>query len=189
VKGVSFDWSWGQEQDLDIQTVATLCPMCQILFVAAATASMSDMMQAAATAAQLGADVVSMSFGSAERYSVSFTSDSANGDWQWDAIAKKFPHTVFVAATGDVGYGGPSSGPYVPAAAGHVIAVGGTSLILDAIKAAQVPPGEAYAYIAGESHMSKAVKTHLTETRGFNPEYIRAAGYWLLGTSDAHEPH
>ena len=37
--------------------------------------------------------------------------------------------------------------------------------------------------------MSQAVKAHLIDTRGFNPEYIRAAGYWLLGTADAKEPH
>lgn len=66
---------------------------------------------------------------------------------------------------------------------------GTTSLIADAIKAATLPEGVAYAYIAGESSMSKAVRAHLTDTRGFNPEYVKAAGYWLLGTADAHEPH
>ena len=37
--------------------------------------------------------------------------------------------------------------------------------------------------------MSKAVRVHLTDERGFNPEYVKAAGYWLLGTADAKEPH
>jgi NADPH-dependent ferric siderophore reductase len=37
--------------------------------------------------------------------------------------------------------------------------------------------------------MSKSVRQYLTETRGFNPEWVKAAGYWLLGTADAHEPH
>ncbi|WEK04421.1 MAG: siderophore-interacting protein [Candidatus Devosia phytovorans] len=66
---------------------------------------------------------------------------------------------------------------------------GTTSLILDAIKAATLRDGVAYAYVAGESAMSKAVRAHLTDERGFNPEYVKAAGYWLLGTADAHEPH
>ena len=66
---------------------------------------------------------------------------------------------------------------------------GTTSLILDAIKSAAFPAGDAYAYIAGESSMSKSVKAHLIETRGFNPEYVKAAGYWLHGTADAEEPH
>lgn len=66
---------------------------------------------------------------------------------------------------------------------------GTTSLVLDAIKAMNFPAGDAYSYIAGEGSMSRAVKAHLIETRGFNPEYVRSAGYWLLDTPDAHEPH
>lgn len=65
---------------------------------------------------------------------------------------------------------------------------GTTSLILDTIASASFPPGDGYAYIAGESGMSKAVRAHL-EQRGFNPEHVRAAGYWLLGEADAHEAH
>lgn len=68
-------------------------------------------------------------------------------------------------------------------------AAGTTSLILDAVKATSFPQGVGYAYIAGESTMSKSVREHLTEQRGFNPEYIKAAGYWLRGTADAQEPH
>lgn len=66
---------------------------------------------------------------------------------------------------------------------------GTTTLLHDAVAAAQFPQGDAYAYIAGESQMSKAVRAHLTEQRGFNPEWVKAAGYWLLGVADAHEPH
>lgn len=66
---------------------------------------------------------------------------------------------------------------------------GTTTLVLDAIKQAAFPPGTAYAYIAGESSMSKSVRAHLTEARRFNPEYVKAAGYWLLGVADAEEPH
>ena len=69
------------------------------------------------------------------------------------------------------------------------LAAGSTSLIADAIKAQSFPAGTAYAYIAGESSMSKAVRQHLVDERGFNPEYIKAAGYWLRGVADAHEPH
>lgn len=66
---------------------------------------------------------------------------------------------------------------------------GTTTLLLEAIKAMQLPEGVAYAYIAGESRMSKAVREHLTSERGFDPEYVKAAGYWLLGVADAQEPH
>jgi NADPH-dependent ferric siderophore reductase len=69
------------------------------------------------------------------------------------------------------------------------LAAGTTDLIAKAISAASFPPGEAYAYIAGESGMSKAVRAHLTEERGFRPDYVKAAGYWLHGVADAHEDH
>ena len=66
---------------------------------------------------------------------------------------------------------------------------GTTTLLLDAVRALYLPSGTAYAYVAGESQMSKAVRSHLTEERGFDPEYVKAAGYWLLGMADAQEPH
>jgi NADPH-dependent ferric siderophore reductase len=68
-------------------------------------------------------------------------------------------------------------------------ASGTTSLVLDAIASADLPQGVAYGYIAGEVNMAKAVRAHLTESRGFNAEYVKAAGYWRLGVADAHEDH
>ena len=68
-------------------------------------------------------------------------------------------------------------------------AAGTTSLISDAIGGLQFPDGVAYAYIAGEVTMAQAVRAHLQEQRGFDPQYIKAAGYWRLGVADAHEDH
>jgi len=68
-------------------------------------------------------------------------------------------------------------------------AAGTTSLLLDKVKVLNLPTGAAYAYIAGESGMSKSVRQHLVDERNFNPEWVKAAGYWLLGTADANEPH
>lgn len=66
---------------------------------------------------------------------------------------------------------------------------GTTTLVRDAIARATFPQGEAYAYVAGEVSMSQSVRAHLTEERGFRPDYIKAAGYWRLGVADAHEDH
>jgi len=66
---------------------------------------------------------------------------------------------------------------------------GTTTLILDAVRTMDLPSGVPYAYVAGESGMSQAVRAHLTEQRGMDPQYIKAAGYWLLGVPDAKEPH
>ena len=49
--------------------------------------------------------------------------------------------------------------------------------------------GGAYAYVAGEVTMAQSIRTHLTESRGFDPRYIKAAGYWRLGVADAKEDH
>lgn len=68
-------------------------------------------------------------------------------------------------------------------------AAGTTSLILDTVAGLTFPEGVAYAYIAGEVAMSQAVRAHLTEARGFDAQYIKAAGYWRLGVADAHEDH
>jgi NADPH-dependent ferric siderophore reductase len=70
---------------------------------------------------------------------------------------------------------------------GH--AAGTADLLLEAVRQQAFPSGTAYAFVAGESSMSTAVRTHLTEQRGFNPQYVRAAGYWLLGMADDKEPH
>jgi NADPH-dependent ferric siderophore reductase len=61
---------------------------------------------------------------------------------------------------------------------------GTTSLMLDRIKLTRFPQGTAFAYVAGEASMSKAVRAHLSDERGFDPEYIRAAGYWTLGAAE-----
>lgn len=68
-------------------------------------------------------------------------------------------------------------------------APGTTSLVLDAIAATAFPSGDAYAYVAGEVNMSRAVKAHLLDQRGFNPQWVKAAGYWHVGVPDAHEDH
>jgi NADPH-dependent ferric siderophore reductase len=66
---------------------------------------------------------------------------------------------------------------------------GTTDLLLSAVSALDFPPGDGHAFVACESGMSKALRQHLVEQRGFNPEWVRAAGYWLFGIADAHDPH
>ena len=62
---------------------------------------------------------------------------------------------------------------------------GTTSLIRDRLGVTRFPDGTAFAFVAGEAAMSQAVRAHLTDQRGFTPEYIRAAGYWTLGKAAA----
>jgi NADPH-dependent ferric siderophore reductase len=54
------------------------------------------------------------------------------------------------------------------------------NLILEQTARTEFPPGEGYAFVAGEAQMARTLKAHLGE-RGFNPEFIRSAGYWVRG--------
>jgi hypothetical protein len=107
------DKGWAGEIALDIEMASAACPDCKILLVEANSSSDADLMAAEATAAKLGASVISNSWGGSEDSSIS-TNDST-----W------FNHpgvAVFVSA-GDDGYGAE-----YPATSGYVTAVGGTSL-------------------------------------------------------------
>ena len=99
------------------------CPGAQIILVEANSPSLSDLMTAVSTAAaQPGVSVVSMSWGFAEGQSV-FASDEATYDSMFNV-----PGVAFVASTGDYG----AADPEYPAYSPNVLAVGGTSLTLNA---------------------------------------------------------
>ncbi len=104
--------AWGQEINLDVQMVAAICPACKILLVEASSASISNLGAAVDTAVNLGATVISNSYGGSE-----FPSEvSAQSHYNHPGI----PITV---ASGDFGYG-----VEFPAASQFVTAVGGTTL-------------------------------------------------------------
>ncbi len=65
---------------------------------------------------------------------------------------------------------------------------GGPGLV-DAVKAAALPTGDGYYFIAGESSASAAIREHLVTDRGLDPDRIKAAGYWRLGEADHDDGH
>ncbi|MFE7302037.1 MULTISPECIES: siderophore-interacting protein [unclassified Streptomyces] len=65
-----------------------------------------------------------------------------------------------------------------PAAAGH-----GTP-VLDALRAAGLPAGTPYAWIAGEAGSVKAVRRHLVGERGFDRRAVKFTGYWRRGATE-----
>ena len=60
------------------------------------------------------------------------------------------------------------------------IEAGARNLILELAASTPFHAGEGFAFVAGEAQMAKAMRAHLV-TRGFNNDYIRAAGYWVWG--------
>ena len=111
VSGVRFGWD--VETTLDTEMVSAACPLCKILVVEARSPSVADLAIAENTAARLGAQVISDSFGNFE-----------NGKSQTYAKAYDHPGHVIVAASGDQGFTAAS----FPANLATVTAVGGTEL-------------------------------------------------------------
>jgi subtilase family serine protease len=107
------DAGWAQEISLDVDMVSAICPNCHILLVEANTSSFNDLAAAVDTAARLGANAISNSYGGSE-----FSSEtSAQSHFN-------HPGIMITASSGDSGYG-----PQFPAASRYVTAVGGTSLV------------------------------------------------------------
>jgi len=105
---------WGQEEMLDLEMVSAICPGCSILYVGADSASFSDLAAAVTTAKNLGAKVISNSYGGSE-----FPGETSWDNWNISGVA-------VTISSGDSGYGA-----QFPAASADAIAVGGTTLALN----------------------------------------------------------
>lgn len=57
------------------------------------------------------------------------------------------------------------------------------------VAAARLPAGLGYAFVAGEAGMAAALRAHLVADRGFDPDRVKAAGYWRLGEADFDDGH
>ncbi len=115
--------NWEVEEALDVEWTHAIAPGAQIILVEANSQSLSDLMAGVATAAaQPGVSVVSMSWGFPEGQAV-FAADEAAYDRVFNV-----PGVTFVASTGDYG----AADPEYPAYSPDVVAVGGTSLTLNA---------------------------------------------------------
>ena len=103
---------WAQEISLDLDMASAICPNCKILLVEASTNSFANLAAAVDTAARLGANAISNSYGGGE-YSAEVT----------DEAHFNHPGIAVTVSSGDSGFG-----VQFPAASQFVTAVGGTSL-------------------------------------------------------------
>lgn len=104
--------NWGVEIDLDVEMVAAACPKCTIDLIEANSASSSNLQTAEVTAANLGAHIISNSWSCPGSDNCVSTSDFNK------------PGIVYLAASGDYGYGQIGA----PSTFQSVVAVGGTVL-------------------------------------------------------------
>ncbi|MGC1212840.1 MAG: S53 family peptidase [Micromonospora sp.] len=105
------DGGWAQEISLDLDMASAICPNCKILLVEAKTNSFANLGAAENRAAQLGANVISNSYGGSD------ASDANYGSYY------NHPGVAITVSSGDNGYGAE-----YPASSHYVTAVGGTSL-------------------------------------------------------------
>ncbi|MDE2026533.1 MAG: S53 family peptidase [Patescibacteria group bacterium] len=111
----SVNSGWALEISLDVEVAHAVCPDCKILLVEANSNSFSDLAVAEDRAYQMGAAVISNSYGGGE-----FSSESS-----YDSHYNH-PGVAITFSSGDNGYG-----TSYPAASQYVTAVGGTSLYLN----------------------------------------------------------
>jgi subtilase family serine protease len=104
---------WAQEISLDLDMASAICPNCRILLVEATSNSLTNLGAAVNTAATLGANTISNSYGGSE----------SSAETSWDTSYYHHPGVPITASSGDGGYG-----VQYPAASQYVTAVGGTSL-------------------------------------------------------------
>ena len=58
-----------------------------------------------------------------------------------------------------------------------------------ALRAAALPAGDFYAWVACESSVAKALRTQLLAECGAKPQWTRASGYWRRGAADVHDTY
>jgi subtilase family serine protease len=103
---------WALEVSLDLDMVSAACPKCHILLVEASSNSNATLYAAVDTAARLGANEISNSYGGDES-----SADPASN------VHYNHPGVAITVSSGDSGYG-----VEYPAASPYVTAVGGTTL-------------------------------------------------------------
>jgi len=71
----------------------------------------------------------------------------------------------------------------------HGAAPGTGEALSRALKSANLPRGDFYAWVACESLAAKALRRQLIADHGANPKWLRAAGYWRHGAVGIHDVH
>jgi subtilase family serine protease len=104
---------WGFEIAIDLDMVSAICPNCHILLVEGTTNNIVDLGVAENTAASLGVNEISNSWGSNDQ----------SKDATLDSLYFTHPGIAITVASGDSGYH-----TFYPASSANVTAVGGTSL-------------------------------------------------------------
>ena len=111
--------AWDLESALDLDMASAMCPECKLLLVEANNAQNINLGSAVNKAAELGATVISNSWGGEER----------DTEAEEDSLYYSHPGIPIFFSSGDFGYGAE-----YPSSSSKVVSVGGTSLTKDQSK-------------------------------------------------------
>jgi NADPH-dependent ferric siderophore reductase len=61
------------------------------------------------------------------------------------------------------------------------------SQLIDALRGIQFPAGQCFVWVAAESNVARALRRYLTDERGIDKHWVKAAGYWQRGATGVHD--
>lgn len=67
------------------------------------------------------------------------------------------------------------------------VPAGRSDVVVRALRAAELPAGRVFAWVAGESGMVKEVRRHLVRDRGVDKRRVGFGGYWLHEVHEVHD--
>lgn len=59
--------------------------------------------------------------------------------------------------------------------------------VIDVLASIELPPGDGFAWVAGERDLARQVRHHLIEARRIEPDRVKASAYWRRGNVGRHE--
>jgi NADPH-dependent ferric siderophore reductase len=60
--------------------------------------------------------------------------------------------------------------------------------IIETLRKVRLPEGRCFIWVATESQAARAIRRYLTDERGLDRHWIKAAGYWQRGATGTHDP-
>jgi NADPH-dependent ferric siderophore reductase len=61
------------------------------------------------------------------------------------------------------------------------------SQLINALRTVQFPAGRCFVWVAAESQVARAIRRYLTDERGIDKRWVKAAGYWQRGATGVHD--
>ena len=61
------------------------------------------------------------------------------------------------------------------------------SSLIKALRGMQFPAGQCFVWVGAESQVARTIRRYLTDERGIDKRWVKAAGYWQRGATGVHD--